>query len=555
MRHRAVPLPLPLPLLLLSPLLLAPACGNDTQSKMFQLDDPIDAEHLFEGAVDDRECVTAANCEDGDLCTEHRCVDRVCVDFTLPTEECCATEELFFEGFDGDIAEGVTFSTLNGAAAWHVIGDRAASPPGALYFGDPERMSYDVGVHVAGEVTLPAFDLPVDREAVFTMRLLALIETSPAFDLFRVEVDVIELGEVVETRTLIAKRDLPVAAYQDFALVSADLEGLAGRRVVLRIGFDSVDATNNAYEGVWIDDLRLLASCPLPTACVDDASCSDGDACTANACTSEGCVATNVCELPDPDEPAGPQDPCAEADAPADCCTTDADCEDGDQATVNVCDGATCVVTLNPDGCLVDADCDDGDACTTETCNADGVCDFRGTLGDGCCAPGSFQIADFDNETLQGIYVTDNYETGIFWTPDKTRSTSGHFALYCGDPVTQSYAYDRRVKSSATTRPLAIPSGGNTQLVFDLYKDTRLALNYDVFQVFVLRDGALLPAWTSKQLKNGTTEGGWQRVVVPLSSYAGQEIQVRFVFDSVDGAKGAFEGVYIDTLKLDTLCQ
>jgi len=545
-----------LPLLAASPLLLAAqACGSDTSSKLIQVGDDHDGTHLFEPGTDGRECMTSAACEDGDLCTENRCVDNACVSFTLPTEECCETETLFSETFDGDIAEGLTFSQLNGTAGWNVSSGRSTSPPEALYFGDPDRMTYNTGVHVAGEVSLPAVELPRDRETVLTMRLYTLIETNPQFDLFEVVADVMDGGQVASTVTLLEKRDLPVDSYQDFALVSVPLTDLAGSTVVVRIRFDSIDDMNNGYEGVWLDDVQLLASCPLPTDCSTDLDCDDGDACTAEACSEVGCVSTNICNGPG-DDPInhGEEDPCAQPGAPEDCCTSDDDCDDGNPATVNVCDGATCAVTLNPDMCLADTDCDDGDACTAETCNPSGVCEYEGTKGAGCCVPGTQRIADFDNETLQGIYVTDNFETGIFWTPDLTRSTSGKFALYCGDPVTQTYSYDRRVKSSATTRPMMIPNGGTTRLEFDLFKATRTAINYDVFQVFVQRDGALLSAWSSKLLTDGTTGGTWQHIVVPLTAYAGQEVQIRFVFDSVGTPPGSFEGTYIDSLSLETGC-
>jgi hypothetical protein len=41
---------------------------------------------------------------------------------------------------------------------------------------------------------------------------------------------------------------------------------------------------------------------------------------------------------------------------------------------------------------------------------------------------------------------------------------------------------------------------------------------------------------------------------VDLSGFAGQDIQLRFVFDSVDAHAPALEGTYIDTLRLETTC-
>lgn len=531
------------------------ACGSDVKTRFTQLDGPVAGEHLFDGTTSDGECLTSVQCEDGDLCTENRCVDRRCVSFTVPTATCCESEVLFEDSFDDEGASGVSLAQLNSAAGWQVSKERAASPPGALYFGDPATKSYNTGEHVAGVVTLPKIKLPSDREIILSLRIYALIETNPAFDKLSVEADVIESGTVSATRTVLDKSSLPVDAYQGFALVSARLDELAGRTVILRIVFDSVDASNNNYEGVYLDDLRVLASCPIPSGlCASDEECDDGDQCTASACTEVGCVTTTVCELPGEDPLTHVDDsPCSAPDAPADCCVSDADCEDGDQATINVCDGATCSLTLNPDGCSGPGDCNDSDQCTVEAC-VEGVCQFTGTVGAGCCVDGTAHLADFDNETLQGIYVTDNFETGIFWRPDPTRATSGRFSLYCGDPIPQTYANDVRVKSSATTRPLAIPSGGRTAISFDLWKQTRTTRNYDVFTVFVLRDGALQTAWSSKALADGTTGGAWQRITVPLEAYAGQSVQVRFVFDSVDTPTGLFEGVYIDSISLDTRC-
>jgi hypothetical protein len=247
--------------------------------------------------------------------------------------------------------------------------------------------------------------------------------------------------------------------------------------------------------------------------------------------------------------------PCQAIGAPDDCCLVDADCDDGDPRTLDVCEGATCVHPRNPDACLADTDCDDDEACTTDRCLADATCSHTGDASTGCCEAGMKTIADFDRESLQGLYVTDNFETGLFWRTDRTRATSGEFGLYCGDPVSQTYAHETRVKSSATTRTLEIPKGGETTLSFDLYKATRIAKHRDIFQVLALREGALFPLWTSKGLANGTTDGGWQRVTVPLTGYAGQSLQVRFVFDSVDALGEPFEGTYLDTISLETVCR
>ncbi len=533
---------------------LGSGCGSDVQTTLHQIDnEPFEGEFDYPGLETDVACASSAECEDGDRCTEDRCVEGECVAFAIPSTDCCSADVLFSESFDGTIDDGVAMSQLNGAAGWHILPARATSEPYGLYFGDPTTMSYNVGEHVAGEVVLPAVDLPLDRISVLTMRLFAGIETSWEFDLFWVKADVIEGGAVAETVDLLDKRGIPANAYEAFALVELDLEPMRGRRIVIRFGFDSIDEVNNDFEGVWLDDLQVLATCPVPGVCSQDSDCDDHDECTINICAPAGCLETFSCDTPDPDPTVDETNPCLADDAPDDCCISDADCDDGDSATINTCNGATCETTLNPDACDEAVECDDGESCTTDSCN-NNFCRYVGDGSAACCTESLETLADFDNESLQGIYVTDNFETGVFWTTDKTRSSGGEFSLYCGDPVTQTLASTERVKTSATTRPIDVPVGGTTTIAFDLYKATRFAKNYDVFQAFILRDGALLPAWSSKLLPNGTTDSAWRHVRVPLTFHAGQRVQVRFVFDSVDAPTQGHEGVYIDSLRVETVC-
>jgi len=495
------------------------------------------------------ECAPADSCEDGDPCTENRCVDGACTAAPVPAGICCEMDTLFEETFDGGGESQVTMAS-QGAVGWHVLATRNTSPPTAAYFGDPGKMSYDAQERVTGTALLPPVALPQYRQAQLSMRMMALVERNLMYDLVFVEADVLAAdGTIAETRELMSKVDLPAAAYDEFALIVLDMDGLEGQTVRIRITFDSVDHSNNNYEGLWIDDIKVVANCPLLAECSIDADCDDGDSCTTNLCSAEGCVHETVCT-----EAGVTGGPCEGPDAAEDCCVSDADCDDGDPTTLDFCEGATCGHSINPDACSSAADCDDGEACTEDSCS-NGVCEYKGLIGGDCCAPDSGVLGDFDSGKLGGIYVTDNLEMGIFWNVDKTRAASGEFSLYCGDPVPQTYAIGARVKSSATTKVLDIPKGGKTTVSFDVFKATRTHRDYDVLQVFALRKGALYPLWSSKSLPNGTTDGNWMNIEIPLDTYAGQQVQVRFVFDSVDGPETALEGTYIDSITIDTVCE
>lgn len=119
-----------------------------------------------------------------------------------------------------------------------------------------------------------------------------------------------------------------------------------------------------------------VTGCPTVDGCLDDASCDNGVFCDG----AETCdVASGVCAVGEA--------PCAEGElcveATSGCivtCETDADCDDGNECTDEVCntDTNTCVRTNNTGAC------EDGDDCTENDVCAEGDC--AGTAIADCCA-------------------------------------------------------------------------------------------------------------------------------------------------------------------------
>jgi len=48
--------------------------------------------------------------------------------------------------------------------------------------------------------------------------------------------------------------------------------------------------------------------------------------------------------------------------------------------------------------------------------------------------------------------------------------------------------------------------------------------------------------------------GGWSAITYDLSAYAGEEILIRFNFNSIDGAVNAYDGVYVDDVIVTAIC-
>ena len=564
----------------LTTLLLA-ACGSSTPAQLSQaIDGPgvLSPEALANTPIFDgpqaapTPCAEVADCDDANPCTEDLCLDGVCERTALPLQQCCQDTPLSFHAFDPESAAELKVLGGTGDVQWNLSASRAVSPPTSAHFGDPTSGRMGGGERVGGTLLLPAVTLPAEPFATLSFWIYTDIDSSPNRDTLRIFADlVVPGGLTIATVRLMGKEALPSEAYDGFIKINLPVDELAGHTVRLRLKFDSIVAPSAARQGVFIDDLEITTRCPedaressddgsgSPSTVGEDTTGASTDTITggdgANTSseseaahgTSGGSDSSGTLVSGD-----APADPCDAPDAHANCCTSDADCDDGNAATVNVCEGAECVAAWSPAGCEVDSDCADGEACTIDRC-VSGQCVFEGVFGDACCAPGSQTLASFDSESLEGIFVTDNLETGVFWRPDPTRATSGGFSLYCGEPQAQTYGIGERVKSSATTPMLTLPPGGQTRLRFDLFMITRPDTHLDVFQVFVLRDGALTPVWSSKVFVAGTT-AGFLPIDVDLSSYAGQSIQLRFVFDSVDGHASSLEGTYLDSLRLETTC-
>ena len=133
------------------------------------------------------------------------------------------------------------------------------------------------------------------------------------------------------------------------------------------------DADPNPCKEVFCDPLSSeCTTFSSPGCCVGNADCTgdDGNACTDHACNTE----TNTCFY---EWEAG----CCNAnDADA-----DAQCDDEEPCTLDVCINGTCHNTPQANCCYENTDCDDSVGCTVDLC-VDNQCTNDPIQG--CCTPG-----------------------------------------------------------------------------------------------------------------------------------------------------------------------
>jgi uncharacterized repeat protein (TIGR01451 family) len=130
----------------------------------------------------------------------------------------------------------------------------------------------------------------------------------------------------------------------------------------------------------------------------------------------------------------------------------------------------------------------------------------------------------------------------------------------CGNsfsPVTSWYygqspgcTYNTGVANSGrlnTAAPIALPASlGHVTLTFQSWEDTEGSSIFDTRQVLVSTNGTnFTPVFNSTH-----DEAAWYKAEVDLSTYAGQNIWLRFEFNTSDNFANDFPGWYVDDIRL-----
>ncbi len=496
------------------------------------------------------------------------------------------TPILLEEGFEA-AASGVQVQNLSGSSAtWFASDQRAAEGTQSLHFAVPGAGTYDAGQRAWARATVGTLTLPAGLDV--ELRLWVWLETEQlsGHDVLRV--------------LLVHGADAPVELWSsdeiggttdgEFVPLALDLGGAAGdwvgSPVQLAVEFDTVDDLINAYEGAYVDGVRVVTGCcaqaddcedgnpctmdacpevgaacthePVEGCCVNDAGCDDGNDCTVDQCEGfggsclheaiEGCCHVALdCD----DGDACTEDTCDEEAQQCKhqplCCAADADCDDGDKCTQGRCAEGQCLYDFVC--CVSDAECDDGEYCTKDQC-VDGDCVHPPANLPGCCVPGVLD-EDFEGGTPDGWTFTPIVD-GVGWqVTTMSKFHTGPSVLYYGNPGAENFDNGEINTGTATSPPLDIPSGVETKLDMWVYFDGESSLSYDDFWVEVDTGDKTFTVVKKSDIK----DEAWKHVVKDLSYLGGKTIQLKFRFDTIDGTVNKGYGVVVDDLKVVSTCQ
>lgn len=563
-------------------------------------------------------CKDDKMCDDGILCTldkcdiksgkcsnkmqecpsNHPCIKGTCEEALggciykfVSEKECENFEVKYSENFEKGVLGGFVVEDLakntsinEEKAIWQISSKRSYSGKNALYFGILSKGNFDNGKITASSAISPPITIKGKNPVRFIFFVYMDVEDGDAWDILSVnaKIDGKSIPLWVKGYGFQMKKWLPL---------EINLNCLGGGGFQIEFIFNSVDDSFNDSEGVYIDDIFIISKgeeikCINVEECDDNIPCSD-EKCLANRCeynVNFGCCTTSAqCD----DLDFCTVDICKNGGCehfkigdPA-CCNKDTDCEDKNECTIDTCKKNKCVYTKStlPGCCEKDIECDDFDPCTIDKCEAkqcyhintccfkdedcddgddictkdyckDKKCVFEPTGMQGCCKP---EIALFNFDSYQEGWIFTNTTLNVGWQIVQGKKfTSASGSLYYGNPETSNYESGGANAGTATSPFINLPKGYPIELSFQLYMDTEQVNSFDkMFVKIATGEPKETIVWDKNKLANYKQ---FTNQKVDLTPWAGQTIQIKFVFDTVDSAYNYYEGIYLDDIKVTTTC-
>lgn len=159
----------------------------------------------------------------------------------------------FEDGSGGYSADGFTYTADPDATSnlWHGSTRRSVSPTHSQYYGLEIPGNYDTGARNAGNLLSPSISLAgVTAPIALSFKYLLQTENLSPFDAATVEISTNAGSSWITLATL--------ANSSTFTTSSTDISAHAGKNILVRFNFDTIDAILNAFEGWYVDDVQVL---------------------------------------------------------------------------------------------------------------------------------------------------------------------------------------------------------------------------------------------------------------------------------------------------------
>ena len=177
----------------------------------------------------------------------------------------------------------------------------------------------------------------------------------------------------------------------------------------------------------------------------------------------------------------------------------------------------------------------------------------------GTVAPTGTQVysANFEGDgsgSLDGFTI-DNYNGGLWHLSQGRGNQPGHsdtYSLYMGqgEDINGGGNYNtfNTVAGNLTSPWISLPAGGGLSLNFNYVLQTEGSTFWDQSYLQISTDGS---NFNTIRQYNGLAESSvWTGSTVDLSAYAGQNVELRWHFDTLDPFANSYEGWYVDDVSI-----
>ncbi len=413
---------------------------------------------------------------------------------------------------DEDFESGISSWSTSGL--WHLVSESdqygdSNSQSHSMWYGQDSTGNYDTGSTTTGTLTSPSVDLTGVSQAELTFHHWFETESydNGQYDWIKVTVN----GNQVYYRDT---TDSNVGSEDNFVEETIDISSYTGQSVNIEFTFDTVDDYDNAYRGWYVDDIMV------------EGGSSGGN------------------NAPSADFSFVPTDPSA-----------------GD--TVDFTDESS-----DSDGNIVSYSWDFGDGHTSSQQNPSHSYGSSGTYtvileaedDDGATDTYSKDI-DVSGGSSNTLFEED-FEGSLSWSTsglwhkvDESDqygdSYSSSHSMWYGQDSTGDYDTGSRTTGTLTSPSIDLTGVSQAELTFHhWFKTENYDGQYDWVKVTVNGNQVY---YRDTSDSNVGSEDNFVQETIDISSYTGQTVEIKFIFDTVDDYDNAYRGWYIDDVSIDEI--
>ncbi|NUN15591.1 MAG: hypothetical protein HUU55_18360 [Myxococcales bacterium] len=186
-------------------------------------------------------------------------------------------------------------------------------------------------------------------------------------------------------------------------------------------------------------------------------------------------------------------------------------------------------------------------------CGTPTTCDQCGETGgetDPACCLNVYQTQSFESGLAPWKVTSD--QTGSGWAVKTSQIAFSGQKFLQTTLAAGTVTTDLRLRTQATWPSVVLPDADTIRLGFVVWTDVEPSASADNLSVWVTTSAGRFPVWSKMRLLEFSK---WARVCIRLSAFAGQTVDIEFVFESGWKTWTAKNGMLVDDVAIRVSCE